>query len=704
MRPPAIAALALLALLLPGAASARTDAESARSVVQVRCATADGEMKATGFVWPAPGRIVTALHAVAGCPAGKGFVYSQAAGREAGIARIAAVDLEADLALLDLEDDLGLQPVPFAGDAPDLRGLHYAWGYPLAAAQLIDLRVDFAGGLEGGTTTLGRAFSSGDLAKLFLGQDYPTRDTEILRVTTTLQPGHSGAPIFDAGGRVVAIADGGLLGGWRGINWSIPAHVYLPGLPASGDPVPGAVSGQAALFSAYAVGELKSIPLGAPDIPAAPAAAPAEVLVQTGLLPLPLVLDLFGAEDSEDLSWIVEDLEDILPRRSDWQAFRFAALQSARSGALFFAPERDAVAYDPATGLFEARSIDGGARQIAYFREGRDFETALAEGSAAFFGHLAGLGLAGVPAAVPAAEVDRQLEYIDYEETVGGDDDPAALDLVVQMNGPVFSGRAIYRTRPFEDMSDADYVDFMMMDLATWDLNSLWPLDEEIEAALDPRALAASGYQPEPSALTLVRRVPLADVAKGFVADRNYGWKSDLSHLKSRLADPAEFDALAFDIYEDHATGATVAVPEGIALAWQPDLGAVAAELAGGKVRLAVAVQRAASFRAATGAGASEFLSRLAGYADWSDSGPLDCEMEIDAEEGEAYCWDYFDGTDRGSGGYADLYLALRVKRDVLLASSVYILGEEDDLSDAEVVTYLMTLIGAEYLSDFAAQ
>ena len=48
------------------------------SVVQVRCALPEGEMKATGVVWPEPGLIVTALHAVAGCE--EVVVYSEAGG------------------------------------------------------------------------------------------------------------------------------------------------------------------------------------------------------------------------------------------------------------------------------------------------------------------------------------------------------------------------------------------------------------------------------------------------------------------------------------------------------------------------------------------------------------------------------------------------------------------------------------------------
>ena len=87
------------------------------------------------------------------------------------------------------------------------------------------------------------------LDKLFASQEFPIPDTKILRVNTTIQPGHSGAPIFSDRGRVVAIADGGLLDGWRGVNWSIPAYYYLPALAESRDPIPDASSGLNELFS-----------------------------------------------------------------------------------------------------------------------------------------------------------------------------------------------------------------------------------------------------------------------------------------------------------------------------------------------------------------------------------------------------------------------------------------------------------------------
>lgn len=296
--------------------SAASERKSAESVVQVRCTLANGEMKATGFVWPKAGQIVTALHAVAGCA--EIVVFSEVKPAETIATNLISVDLEADLALLQLEDDMGLPPVPAATEPPNTRGNFIAWGYPHAAEEMIDLKVQFGGGLKGGVTTIGSAFASRELNELFRTQSYPGRDTKILRVTTTIQPGHSGAPIFDENGGVVAIADGGLLGGWRTINWSIPAHVYLPGLPESTDPIPKEASSWAGLYSAVTPRA---------DRPAAPGplgAGPNQSVPDDGSVWLP---EHSVMEGSDEELW--QDPETTLDDESDLQIVRQITLGQA---------------------------------------------------------------------------------------------------------------------------------------------------------------------------------------------------------------------------------------------------------------------------------------------------------------------------------------------------------------------------------------
>ena len=694
-------ALLLLCISMPTVLLSQSKGKASHSVVQIRCATPDGDMKATGFIWPEPGYVVTALHAIAGCAPGKGLVYSESAKKETLIATYLAADLEGDLALLKLEDDLGLPALMISDMQPALTDAHIVWGYPLAAEQMIGLRIEFALGLDAGATTLGRAFSSADLAKLFRNQGYPKRNTQILRVTTTIQPGHSGAPILDPKGRVVAIADGGLLGGWRGINWSVPAGVYLPDLPNSTDPFPSTISEQANLFSAMTVRDPITVALGQTtpkdrtdqDGPA-----------HAGSVPFPVALDAYGIAEDEDLSWIIDDLTDILPTQKSRDLLMLTGLLPAGADQPIFVPERVKFTYDPAFGSIEALSTDGSVRQVTVSYEGDDFEDALAKGSALLVDKLTALGIDARTVTVPENEIDRQLEFVNYVAPFGKTDSPLATNFTVQVNGPHFSGRAIHRTKTTKDMTDTDYIDYLMMDFATFDLNSLAPLENEIWDRLDPDDLQIEQNAQEPSALTLVRRIPLANVALEFVEAQDFEWKESLVGLKEQLDDPGDFDALAFDIYEDRLTGATIAVPSGLPLAWDPALGAVKTSIGDGSVELAIAVERTADLATAADRKIAKFVEQISTHAAWTDQKPTDCKLVEVPDDDLATCWGYFEGTDRTTDEFADLYLALDVRNNVLLGTSVYIVGKEEDLTKQEAITYRMMLIAAEHLTDFAAK
>ena len=139
------------------------------------------------------------------------------------------------LALLKLDRDLGLKPIDLVTSPPDTRAEYYTWGYPHAVNEMIDTWTRIGGGQSGGATTLGSGVPRGRAVERAVrgaklpdqGHGDPAAD-------------HNGParPVrarrsWTANGRVVGIVDGGLLGGWRGINWSISALHYLPGLPAS---------------------------------------------------------------------------------------------------------------------------------------------------------------------------------------------------------------------------------------------------------------------------------------------------------------------------------------------------------------------------------------------------------------------------------------------------------------------------------------
>ncbi len=56
----------------------------------------------------------------------------------------------------------------------------------------------------------------------------PALGTEVLSVNGPLQPGHSGAPIFDDEGQIVDIANGGFVVGQYGVGWaSLPTAMSL---------------------------------------------------------------------------------------------------------------------------------------------------------------------------------------------------------------------------------------------------------------------------------------------------------------------------------------------------------------------------------------------------------------------------------------------------------------------------------------------
>jgi serine protease Do len=151
-----------------------------------------------GIVWQRGGWIVTNQHVVAH---NRNVRVTLADGRELP-ARVAAMDAEIDLALLQVEAD-HIQEAAIA-DGRSLRVGQYvmAIGHPWGERGLV------TGGLISG---LGRA------------QTRHRRDmVEILRTDARLAPGNSGGPLVDAEGAVVGI-NTMVVGGDSGV--AVPSHV-----------------------------------------------------------------------------------------------------------------------------------------------------------------------------------------------------------------------------------------------------------------------------------------------------------------------------------------------------------------------------------------------------------------------------------------------------------------------------------------------
>lgn len=183
------------------------------SVVKVE---ADGAA-ASGFLWPDAQHVVTALHVVDGRQRlVVHLVDAQGRITASLAATVARVLKEADLVLLKLPQPLPRLPLPVATKAPAVSQTLDALGFPLniAGHSSTQVRVRFGG------ETL-RSILPPKLLRLIT--DYPDTALTIVNLEGNLVPGLSGAPLLDAQGQVVGVADGGLEEGAVGICWGIPA-------------------------------------------------------------------------------------------------------------------------------------------------------------------------------------------------------------------------------------------------------------------------------------------------------------------------------------------------------------------------------------------------------------------------------------------------------------------------------------------------
>ena len=213
------------------------------SVLQVRargCGTND--RVGTGFAWPSADRVVTAFHLVAGCQ--KLTLYHEGRRVERDAA-ITAVLREGDLALLSVSGSADWVTAIVATRRPEMQDNLAVLGYELSSPTMgsKSLRLSF------GSSRL-RDMLPDPVRRELQTVGFPSIDLEILRLEGHLLPGHSGAPIFDREGKVVAIANGGLENGAASISWGLPV-VLLQQLRISTQSAP-VVSGQrvATLFAA----------------------------------------------------------------------------------------------------------------------------------------------------------------------------------------------------------------------------------------------------------------------------------------------------------------------------------------------------------------------------------------------------------------------------------------------------------------------
>lgn len=227
--------------------SARTSVVKVKTKYSVKNKAGKIEQKAgtaTGFCWQQPLHVVTALHAVAGVNEIK-IIKNDG---KTTTAKIVSVLLEADLALLRLDSDLGLKPLALAEVSPNAGKSYTIWGFPHAVYKILDTEVRLSRSLEA-SPVLNDIIQGDELKYQIEKQKYPSANARILKIGSTIQPGQSGAPLFTSDGKVIGVADGGLRGGASLLNWGMPAAYYVPRLHNSQDIIPRTVSVQSSLYS-----------------------------------------------------------------------------------------------------------------------------------------------------------------------------------------------------------------------------------------------------------------------------------------------------------------------------------------------------------------------------------------------------------------------------------------------------------------------
>ena len=336
---------ALAAALPAGSARAQAPA-GARSVVRVICRLGGGqESRGTGFVWRSPTSVVTALHVVAGCSSIT--VESEQLANAGVVASVDKVLREGDLALLKLEKSLGLEPLKEASTV-NVGEEHAIWGYPkdVRTMQGDDLR--FSRSLKP-ASTLEDVMTQAQYLRSIGDQGYPAWRARILRVSSTILPGHSGAPIFDKAGLVVGIGDGGLHQGIQRINWAIPASEYLQKLIGSTESTRVARGASGAHFA-------ETVDAGDPPPVLRPSAA-TNVPVLSWSASVREILETADDEERENTEEFIADARKEL--RVDLGTSELDVYEDPETGATVAVPADVDLTFDPATRMFEATSASG---------------------------------------------------------------------------------------------------------------------------------------------------------------------------------------------------------------------------------------------------------------------------------------------------------------------------------------------------------
>lgn len=209
--------LLLSAAFLFFVSPARAQEEHIYLIKMFDCEHQPTQRSQTGFKVRGLKGVVTALHGIADCgritaSSRKGIFLDQPL-------KIAMVDIDRDVALLSSSQldrsDEGLEPASTV--AWKSLGTVKVYGHPYGISSLettLSLR-------NPPLTSLKDLIPSAPLS-LLMERRSPNHLITVMNLQGNLLPGHSGAPVLDTGGRVLAVANGGLSQGYAGISWAVP--------------------------------------------------------------------------------------------------------------------------------------------------------------------------------------------------------------------------------------------------------------------------------------------------------------------------------------------------------------------------------------------------------------------------------------------------------------------------------------------------
>lgn len=226
--------------------SAAVLAQTAPAVLRVTASQCGGgapDRAASGFAYGAANQVVTALHVVQGCQS-ISVGYQNVTELPAYVIHVLQ---DADLALLQVDGNADVTPLVETDRAGEVNEVVQVYGYALGQATRENRRLIVTAANDGGSRL--RDAVNDDVRRELQQNGFPSLDTMVLRVDGNLLPGHSGAPIIDSSGRVIAIGSGGLERGAVGVGWAVRA-TYLAQLADA--PAVAAIAAPATTESSFA--------------------------------------------------------------------------------------------------------------------------------------------------------------------------------------------------------------------------------------------------------------------------------------------------------------------------------------------------------------------------------------------------------------------------------------------------------------------